>query len=359
MVSELSAAFAKIHEVKIVLLKKEISYPHAGQIISLDVDLAKNIFLKIYNYAKALRRFKKIVKKEKPDYVISLGHIANMINILSGARAIVRADNFFSKSLYGFGGNIYKMLVKALFPRAHMVVAVSRQSALDLEKNFGVDPKKIKVIYNPLDVQSIEVLAQEPLEKEYEEIFKNPVIINMGRLSRQKGQERLIEAFSQVKSKVTDAKLVILGTGELEESLKNVSEKLGLKDNVHFLGWQKNPFKFLARSKVFALSSLWEGLPYVLLEAMACGLPIISFDCKSGPREILAPDTDAGFEAKNIEYTKYGVLVKKEDTGLLSQAISETLLNGDTLQKFKEKSKERALDFDMSHIIKQWEFLEQ
>ncbi|MDO8530226.1 MAG: glycosyltransferase [bacterium] len=357
VVSELSRAFAKTHEVKIVLLKNEISYPHAGQVISLDVELSKNVFLKIYNYAKALIRFKKIAKREKPDYVISLGHIANIINILSGERAIVRADNFFSKSLNGFGGNIYKILIRMLFSRAYLVVAVSKASAADLALHFGVKKEKIKVMYNPLNVGEIEMLAREPLGKEYEEIFKNPVIINMGRLSRQKGQEHLIEAFYQIKSKIKNAKLLILGTGELEASLKSLCEKMGLKPDVHFLGWQKNPFSFLARSKLFVLSSLWEGLPYVMLEAMACGLPIASFDCESGPREILAPDTDVSFEAKNIEYAKYGILVKKEDTKLLSQAVVEILSKEDLIRKFKEKSKERALDFDIKNIVEEWVFL--
>ena len=359
VVSELSLSLPESIEKVIVLFKEEISYLYKGRVISLNTPISsENSLLKIYHYFLGLLKFRKIVKSEKPDYVISFGHPSNIINILCGAKSIVRADNFFSSALNGFGGGIYKILIKVLFKRASIVVAVSKESAQDLIKNFNVKKEKIKVIYNPLNVEEIEKLAKEPLEKKYQKIFQNPVIINMGRLNKQKGQQYLIEAFCEIKNKIKDAKLVILGKGELEDSLKYLSEKMGFKDDIHFLGWQENPFKFLASSKIFILSSLWEGLPYVLLEAMACGLPIVSFDCKSGPREILAPNTDFSFQARNIEYAEYGVLVEKENKKLLSQAAIKLLLDGDLLKELKEKSKKRALNFNIENIIKEWKFLE-
>lgn len=359
VVSELSLNLPESIDRVIVLFKNEISYPYKGKIIALDIPLPlKNPFLKIYNYFCGLLKFKKIIKAEKPDYVISFGHPANIMNILSSSKAIVRVDNFYSSSLPGFGGSIYKFLIKLLFKKAHLIVEVSNESARDLVENFGARKDKIKVIYNPLNIKEIEILAKEPLSDDHRAIFENPVIINMGRLNLQKGQKHLIEAFAEIKDKIKNVKLVILGKGELEDNLKDLSEKMGLKDDIYFLGWQKNPFKFLARSNLFVLSSLWEGLPYVLLEAMACGLPIVSFDCKSGPREILAPDTDFSYQAKNIEYAKYGVLVEKENKELLSRAAIKILLNKDILEEFKKKSKERALDFDIKKIIREWQFLE-
>jgi len=358
VVSELSLNLPKSIEKTIVLFKEDISYPYKGKIISLGVNFSsKNIFLKGFYYLLGLLRFKKIVENEKPDYVISFGHIANIINILSRAKSIVRVDNYFSSALKGFGGRIYKFFIKLLFNKAHLIVEVSKASAHDLVENFGIKKEKIKVIYNPLNIKEIDNLAKEPLEQKYQEIFKNPVIINMGRLNNQKGQHYLIEAFKNIKGAIKNAKLVILGRGELEKELKKLSESYGLKNDIYFLGWQKNPFKFLARSKVFILSSLWEGLPYVLLEAMACGLPIVSYDCKSGPREILAPDTDFLAEAKNIEYAKYGALVENRKKELLSQAAIKMLSDDNLLNKYREKSRERALAFDIRDIIKKWEFL--
>jgi len=361
VVSELSLNFNKSINTTIILFKKEISYPYKGRIVSLDIFFSKNPFLKIYFYLKALNKFRKIVRSEKPDYIISFGHPANVINILSkrrGSKVLARVDNFYSSSCYGFGGAVYKLLIKILFNRADIIIDVSKESAEDLVENFGVKEKKVKVIYNPLDIKKIDALSVEPLLKEHEKIFENPVVINMGRMNRQKGQKYLIEAFLQIKNKIKNTKLVILGEGELEEELKAFSKKYGLSEDIYFLGWQKNPFKFLARSKMFLLSSLWEGLPYVLLESMACSLPIVSFDCASGPREILAPGTDFKIKMKGIEYAKYGILVEKQNKDLLAKASIELLSNNGMLLKMKEKSRERINDFDIKNIIKEWDFLE-
>jgi len=358
VVSELSLNLPKSIDRIIVLFQKEISYPYNGNVISLNVSLSsRNLFLKIYHYFLGLLRFRKIVKIEKPDYVISFGHVANIINILSRAKSIVRVDNFYSSSCYGFGGGIYKTLIKMLFNKADMIVSVSKESAQDLIKNFGLKKEKIKVIYNPLNVKEIEKLSKEPLEKKYQEIFKKPVIINMGRMSKQKGQRHLIKVFKEVKKTIKEARLVILGSGELQPELNKIVKDLGIENDVYLLGWQSNPFKFLAKSKMFVLSSLWEGLPYVLLEAMACGLPIVSYDCKSGPREILAPDTNFNFQTKNIEYAEYGILVKEENEELLGRAVVKVLLDKNLLSQLKEKSKKRAEDFNVKNIVKEWDFL--
>ena len=374
VVSELSLNLPESIEKVIVLFKKEISYPYKGRIISLDIPLPlKSSFLKVYHYFFGLLKFKKIITSEKPDYVVSFGHPANIMNILSrlgvfasrttlatsGSRAIVRVDNFYSSSLPGFSGSIYKFLIKILFNRAEAIVDVSKESARDLVEHFGVRENKIKVIYNPLNIKEIERLAKEPLSESHQAIFKNPVIINMGRLNLQKGQKYLIGSFAKIKKKVKNAKLVILGKGELEDSLRDLSEKAGIKDDIYFLGWQANPFKFLARSKIFALSSLWEGLPYVVLEAMACALPIVSFDCKSGPREILSPASDFSHQAKDIEYAEYGVLVNPGDEDMLSQAVVKMLSDDHVLERYKEKSKKRAIEFDIKNIIQEWEFLQE
>jgi len=372
VVSELSLNLPKSIDKVIVLFQKEISYPYKGRVISLNVPILQSPFLKIYNYYfLGLLKLKKIIKLEKPDYVMSFGLPANIMNILSNLgvwasertiaarypKSIVRIDSFYSSLCHGFVGKIYKFLIKILFNKAYMVIDVSKESAEDLAENFGVKKEKIKVIYNPLNVEEIEKLAKEPLEKIHQEIFKKPVIINMGRMSKQKGQWYLIRVFKEVKRTIKEAQLVILGSGELRPELKKIVKDLGIENDVHLLGWQSNPFKFLTKSKVFVLSSLWEGLPYVVLEAMACGLPIISVDCKSGPREILAPNTDPGLEAKNIEYAEYGVLVEKENKELLIQAAIKILSDENLLKKYKTKSKERALNFDIKNIIKEWKFL--
>ncbi len=354
--SELSMHLGNDFDVKLVLFRHEVIYPHKGEIISLNICGKGRLLFKIFSCIRGLIAFRSIVRKYEPDYVISFGHASNLINIFSGARAVLRVDNFYSSSCRGLSGKLYSFLVRNFFNRAFTIVAVSKESAEDLIKNFGIKPQKIRVIYNLLDTSKIQKLALEPLEREYEDIFKKPVFINMGQLGIQKNHRQLIESFKAIKKEIPESKLVILGQGALENDLKTLSQKMGISDDVHFLGWQKNPFKFLANSKVFVLSSLWEGLPYVLIEAMACGLPIVSFDCKSGPREILAGRMGDG-KTRPIEFSEYGILVESGKTKKLAEAAVSLFKDTALYERMKKSSQKRAMDFDYEKIISEWNFL--
>ncbi|MEK7124196.1 MAG: glycosyltransferase, partial [Patescibacteria group bacterium] len=308
-------------------------------------------------YFSALARFRKLIKKEKPNYIVSFGKMPNMINLFSSDKAIVRVDNFYSASCTGFSGWVYKQLVKLFFNRAEKVVVISKESAHDIIQNFRIKKEKVKVIYNPLNIEQIRELAKESLESEHKNIFKNPVIITMGQLGRQKNQAKLIKAFQLVKKEAKNTKLVILGQGPFENYLKSLAKELGLERDVYFLGWQKNPFKFIVRAKVFILSSLWEGLPCSLLESMACRIPVVSFDCSSGPREILAPGTDFLKKTKSIDYTDFGALVKPKDGKLMAEAIGKILSDNNLSNRLINNSMQRAMDFEAHNIIKEWQFL--
>lgn len=354
--SELSLNLSNF-EITIVLLKSAISFPYKGKLISLNISSYRNIFLKVYCLFLALNRFKKVIKTESPDYVISFSTPANFINVLSSKNPILRVESFMTSACKGFEGKIYKILIKVLYNRAEKIISVSKEISNDLINNFSVKKEKIKLIYNPIDVKQIQNLIKEPLLPEHEKIFKSPVIISAGRLSLEKNYECLIRSFREVKNKVRDANLVILGEGQQEQNLRKLITDLNVCDNVYLLGWQKNPFKFLAKSKIFVLTSLWEGLPNAILEAMACGIPVISVDCKSGPREILAPDTGFKHQTKNAEYAEYGVLTPVCDNAILSNAIVDALNNKELLNNLAIKSLKRAENFDVKNIIKEWDFL--
>ena len=360
VVSDLSLNFPDSIETVIVLLKNKVSYPHKGRIISLDIPISNPLFLRIYYFFVCLFRFRKIIKKEKPDYVISFGPPLNIVNLFSNKKNILRVDNVMSSSNKGL---IYKTLIRLFYNKAPKIICVSQVSAEDLINNFGIKKEKITVIYNPLNVKEIQSLISEPLKSEYEEIFKKPAIITVGRLTKQKNQKSIIKAFRGVKNKIKEAQLIILGSGELEPELKLLAKDLKMEESIHFLGWQKNPFKFLARAKAFVLSSLWEGLPCVVLEAMACSLPIISVDCKSGPREIIAPNGKSDLQAKDIEYSDYGILIppfneKSKSEEILTEAIVKILIDKNFSVSLGAKSLQRAKDFDVGKIIKEWGFLE-
>jgi glycosyltransferase involved in cell wall biosynthesis len=314
-------------------------------------------------------RLRKVIKEEKPNYVMSFGAYENIINIFSCRQNILRIDTYLSSEPMF----IYKTLAKIFFRYASEFSCVSKVAAKDLVDNFGVEEKKIKVIYNPSNIKEIIALSQQPLEPQYREIFSHPVVVSIGRFTSQKGQWYLIRAFSRVKNVVKDAKLVIIGgQGDMKEELWQLVLDLDLQKDVHFIGWQVNPFPFLAHAKVFAFSSMWEGFGIVLVEALACQVPIVSADCKAGPREILSPQTDSNANAKDIEYAQYGMLTpafsgrkysahdpleRSED--LFKDAIVKVLTDKKLAQSISKKSLQRAHDFDMSNIMSQWEFLEK
>jgi Glycosyltransferase len=189
----------------------------------------------------------------------------------------------------------------------------------------------------------------------------------------------LIRVFKALKEKHKDLKLVILGEGELKDYLVEVSQELGLKTyvwdrdalsesfDVYFLGFQKNPFKFIAKSKLFVFPSLWEGFPNALVEAMACGVPVVSSDCRSGPREILAPNTDFNYQTKKPEFAEYGVLMpvfevkyksaneRLEEREIMWVGTIDKLLEDENLRKnYSEKAKQRAEDFRIEKIVQEW-----
>lgn len=362
-----------------ILLERDVKYKTDKPVFFLSNHSTKtNPIIKTLNipiYAYKLSDF-----IEKNSLVVSFLERANFVNVISKLfkkhRAIISVRMDQQTGHVGLR-KLNKLLVKSLYPKADVVVAVShgvRQSLI----NLGVEKEKVKVIYNPYPIDEIKQLEEEPLGA-YEQIFKHPALITAGRLTKQKGQWYLLRIFKALKEKHKDLKLVILGEGELKDYLVKLSEELGLKTyvwdrdklserfDVYFLGFQKNPFKFMARSTLFVFPSLWEGFPNALVEAMACGVPIISSDCRSGPREILAPDIDFNYQTQKPEFAEYGILmpvfeVKNksaeeplEERGIMWVKTIDKLLEDESLRKnYSEKAKQRAEDFRIEKIVEEW-----
>ncbi len=375
-------------EKDIVIFENKIDYEVKGNIISLNITSSENIMKKTKNF---YLRWKLLRKLKFNDYIasISLLENANILNILSrlSEKVIisVRSDiiKTFEKDpflLTGFRRKIlvngYKLLIKFLYPRADIIVAVSEGVKESLIK-LGIPEERIKVIYNPYPIEEIKGKAKEPVE----EVFKRAqYIVTTGRLTKQKGQWYLLRIFREIKKCYPDLKLLILGEGELKDYLVNLSEGLCLKTyvrgrdslnegyDVYYMGFQKNPFKYLSKAKLFIFPSLWEGFPNALVEAMACGVPAISSDCRSGPREILAPDTDFRYETNKPEFAKYGVLMPvfrdkfldvneslSEKEKMWVEAIKKLLRDDELREKYSQLAEKRAYDFHINKIIAQWE----
>ncbi len=373
---------SKILPVKsLLLLEREIKYEiPEGKIVFLSSHTTKtNPILKTFYiplYAKSLSQ-----RLEKNSIVISFLERANYVNIL--AKPYSKHRSFISIHMSQLTGrkrhHPYNFLSKLLYPKADKVTCVSKSIAEELKTHYKVPEDKLVVIYNPIFIDDIKELSRKPLG-EYETIFNYPVLITAGRLTKPKGQWYLLRIFKELKKEFPELKLLILGEGELKEYLTGLSKDLGLKTyvwdkdqlsenfDVYFLGFQKNPFKFIARSKLFVFPSLWEGFGNVLIESMACGTAVVSADCRSGPREILAPDTDFEYQTKEPEYAEYGILMpvfevkfKRADEPLdevermWAETLKELLRREELIELYRHKALQRARDFDIEKIAKEWE----
>jgi glycosyltransferase involved in cell wall biosynthesis len=212
---------------------------------------------------------------------------------------------------------------------------------IELQQMFNIPLSKIAVINNPIDIQKVNKLSNENINHSWnEENF--PVIIAIGRLTSQKGFSYLIKAFSIVVSDGIPCRLLILGEGVDKEKLKKLAMELRVDDKVSLLGFQKNPYKYLCRSTLFVLSSLYEGFPNVLLEALALGVPSIATRCPTGPEEIITHEVD-------------GILTPPADEMALANAIKRGLLDQGLRKRLGEAGKKRAENFRVKKIVRLYE----
>jgi glycosyltransferase involved in cell wall biosynthesis len=260
------------------------------------------------------------LRREKPLALLSTLDHANIVALwakrLSGsqARIVVRVTStitFSSNNASSLRGRLVPWLIRCFYLKADGIVAVSKGVAQDLSRNFGIPAERIKVIYNPAVTPELFKRAKEPVEHPWFAPGQPPVILGVGRLTKAKNFPTLIRAFALVRRQ-RPARLMILGEGEERPRLEALVKELGLEEDVALPGFIDNPYAYMARAGVFVLSSAWEGLPYVLIQSMACGCPVVSTDCPSGPAEIL-------------ENGKYGPLVPVGDVEVLAEAILNSM----------------------------------
>lgn len=283
--------------------------PSDVRVHCLDIPGASGIAGKVSRTIRRIFRMRAIVAAEKPDVVFSFMNTVNLAVILATRllrhrpRVIVSERNTPSLQLRGRFASITRLLIGILYRHADTVVAVSNGVADDLASSLRVPREKITTIYNPVDVDGIRKAAREEVTEHPWFQGEVPIVINVASLTEQKGQDDLIRAFAMVR-KERDCRLAILGEGPREAMLKALAAELGVGNDVAFLGFQRNPYKFMARAKVFVLSSHWEGFPNVLLEALSCGLYVVSTDCLSGPSEIIMGNNGDLVEPGNIKNLK-------------------------------------------------------
>ncbi|HAZ49944.1 MAG TPA: glycosyl transferase [Cyanobacteria bacterium UBA11369] len=260
------------------------------------------------------------LRDERPVALLSALHFTSEVAIgakyLSGTstRVVVCEQNNLSLHAQhptGKRDRFAPIAAKLCYPWADGVVAVSQGVAKDLATTTNLPQQRIRVIHNPIIRPELFEKAKEPADHPWFDPGEPPVILGVGRLVEQKDFPTLIRAFAIVRQ-TQPARLVILGSGKEREKLNAIVSELGIKNDVAFLGFAQNPYAYMSKASVFVLSSIEEGLPTVLIEAMAVGTPVVSTNCESGPDEIL----DNG---------KYGELVPVRDPDAIAQAILKIL----------------------------------
>lgn len=390
ILANLTLAFSENYNVHILTFysKENFTYNYSGELTELKTFPSKNPIKKLVNFVNRIITIRKIKKEKNIDVSISFIESANVLNVLTRYKDKVILTIHCHMSTVvkdkGLKALPQVLFAKCLYNHSDYVVAVSKAIGTDLIENFNLKNEKLKVIYNPIEINEIQEKSKATIDNEYNDIFKHKTIITIGRLTRQKAQWHLIRMFKKLNNDLPDSKLVILGDGELRDYLIDLSKKLGLKVysawentdtdienfDIYFLGFQDNPFKYLSKATVFALTSLFEGLPTVIIEALTCNIPVISSDCNSGPREILAPDTDINYKANNAEYAKYGVLMPVCDGNLYSHEealttaeeiwvneLKNILTSDDICRQYTDLSKKRIQDFDKTISLNTYEDL--
>jgi glycosyltransferase involved in cell wall biosynthesis len=317
-------------------------------------------------YSKLVR----LIREKEIDVMISFMERANIVNILlmSVKTKIVsirsHVQGLYSKRL------LKQWMIKMLYPfllnRADIVNFNSLESAGSFSSKFSIDKKKISVIHNFCDPDQLTEKSFESVQWRYDHLFEKPVIISSGRLVRIKGHHELIRAFADLCLTNKQAILMIIGEGPLHEDLIELTRSLGIKDRVVFEKFHKNLVACIKKSTVFVLPSHVEGFPNVLLEALSIGLPVISTDCSSGPRELLAPETDPFVKTQTIDYAQFGVLtppfssltIKNDSLSYaekkLSQAMGILLEKKEMRDQYRQNARIRVAMFSEKNKHQKW-----
>jgi glycosyltransferase involved in cell wall biosynthesis len=292
----------------------------------------------------------KSARKRECHLVVSFLPYTNAIAILAKLifnrrlRVIVNVHSIKSRLLEEisvFDRTLISFLVRKLYGKADLIVAVAQGVRQDLVDSFNLPADKIRVINNPIDLERIRGLAAENVDHPWLHDKSLPTVVAVGRLTKVKGYDLLIRAFAML-PETMGCRLMIIGEGEERAMLEQLTRDCGLDGRVAFLGFKKNPWKYMRRADCLVLSSRSEALPNVIGEALAVKLPVLATDCSLGVREYLSDG-------------QYGVIVPPGDATVLSRKMEELLTDHELRQIFAERSVERAEDFALYRIVEAFE----
>jgi glycosyltransferase involved in cell wall biosynthesis len=299
--------------------------------------------LGVRHIRQAIWPLRRLLKEQTPEVLISHLSHANLAAVLAMRPLEIPTRLLLVEHLTmsAYKGTTVKdrmiqPLARWLFKHADAVAAVSRGAARDLEEQLRMPSDSVHVLYNPVVDDSLEQKRQESLSDPWLDASDQPLVVGMGRLTEQKDFGTLIRAFAQI-ANPSSCRLVILGEGEERAELEELVRQLGLEERVLLPGFVKNPYAWLNQADLFVLSSRWEALPTVLIEALACGVKVVATDCPSGPAEILQDG-------------RWGSLVPMQDEQALAVAMEQALSE----QGDSGLLRQRAADFSVESAVDQY-----
>lgn len=342
-----NALTARGHSVDFVVLK------HIGEFKEQLSPGVRIVLLDAWRMLFSLPKLISYLRRERPTALVALDEYTHLLSLMarlvSGVptRIVLRIGTIYAEIFKRYKKNkapITAWLIRRLYPRADLLIANSLGVKDDIVRFSSVAPSKVVVIHNPKNLNAIREKAKEIPQHKWFKDSKTPIIISVGRLREQKNFAALIRAFAKLTNK--SARLMIVGKGRDETMLRTLIGSLALTERVTLIGYVDNPHALVAHANVFVSSSLWEGMPNSLVEAMIVGTPIIATDCVAGPREILAPETPYNaHRSSGSEDAPYGILTAVGDEDALGTALDRILADSMLRTHYAEMATKRSESF--------------
>ena len=342
----------------LIFTDKDAHYDVSGlKVVNLDLPAKEGKASKALNFIRRMKKIKKVKRELGIEVTYSFGSTANITNVMSRA-----GDRIVTSMRSGLDFEAPDRL-RRILDGSDLMISCSAEMERMLWERYGF--RKTALLYNPLDTEKILRMAKETVS-DHPFPDASPLIVTMGRDDDAKGYWHLIRAFSALRKHLPDARLMIIGDGEMHREKMLIGE-LQLKDSVVLTGVKKNPFAYMANADLFVLTSNREGFPNALVEAMALGLPVIACDCVSGPREILLSEEECasvnerfpyGASVRDAVEGAYGILIPDMDDTpdytassitpddmMLCTILRRVLESPETLKEYGERAARRAAFF--------------
>jgi glycosyltransferase involved in cell wall biosynthesis len=290
-------------------------------------------------------RLRKVIKKTSPDKVISFLYYPNIVTYLALAGLNIpfilsERSNHRQYLTTSLKHRVWKWLLGKAYQKASAIITISKESKAAIANDFKLPGEKIFTIYNGLSFPLLDKLKEEPVT---DFVFKKGIshIFAVGSINKAKNYPLLIKSFSILHLKNENAKLIIIGKGELEQQINKMISGLNLHDAIQLMGYCVNPYKYLKYASCYVLSSSWEGFPNSLLEAMYINGHVVSTDCPTGPSEIISHNVD-------------GLICEMDNPEELAEAIGRMCFDNDLRKKVFENSRKKIIKFDEQNMVREY-----